>query len=201
MGKTKTAVFFGMMAAVGLLVMPSQEGWTTDAFALYQSAKPQLPVTFEYPADWQVEESSGSQEVYAQVQVYGPSSLEPRLRTYLVVRAVPSKTGGGRYASLEEMVGVFRDTLQPGLRIDGTHPVQVAGGPATQLEVSGQLWLPWKSPNAKPVPVKGQRVFLERGGRFYEFAWMGTPEVSGQVRAAFSRLLDTFTVVTEEGGS
>ena len=197
----KRGVFFGMMAAVGLLMVFPREGWTTDAFALYQSAKPQLPVKFEYPADWQVEESSGSQEAYAQVQVYGPSSLEPRLRTYLVVRAVPSKTGGGRYASLEEMISAFRDTLQPGLRIDGTHPAQVAGGSATQVEVSGQLWLPWESPKAVPVPVKSQRVFLERGGRFYEFAWMATPEVSGQVGAAFSRLLDTFTVITEEGGS
>lgn len=193
MPRARRGLLFGMMAVV--VMAASREGWTTDAFALYQSAKPQLPVAFEYPAGWQVEESAGSTEAYAQVQVYGPQSLEPRLRTYLVVRAVPPQAEGGRYAALGEMVARFRETLQPGLRVDREAPVQVAGGPATQLEVSGELWLPWKSQNAKPVPVKSQRVFLERGGRLYEFAWMSTPEASAEVAAAFSRLLDTFTVV------
>ena len=192
----KRGLFFGMMAGALLLLMGyPREGRTTEAFLPYQNAKPQLPVKFEYPAGWQVEESSGTSEVYSQVQIYGPASLEPRLRTYLVVRAVPPKAEGGRYASLSDMVETFRATLQPGLRIDQEQPIQVSGRPATKLELSGQLWLPWKSPNAKPIAVKSQRIFLERAGRFYEFAWMSTPEVSEQVIAVFSRLLETFTVV------
>ena len=61
----------------------------------YHSRSAELPVQFEYPADWEAEYSRGSTEAYAQVQVYAPSAVESRLRSYLVVRAVPSGSSGG----------------------------------------------------------------------------------------------------------
>ena len=183
-----------MMAVAALLIAGAvQEGQTTELFVQYASTRPQLPVRFEYPSGWQVEESAGSHEVYSQVQVYGPAVLEPRLRTYLVIRCVPPKTEGGRYASLGEMVDAYRTTLQTGLGVDGEQEIQMLGRLAKQLEVSGTLWLPWESPAAQPVAVKGQRVFFEQDGRLYEAGWMATPEVSNQVAAAFSHLLHTFS--------
>lgn len=189
---------FGMMGGVALLLVGGAvEGQPTtmDAFATFSSTTPQLPVQFEYPAGWQPEESSGSHERYAQVQVYAPESFEPRLRTYLVVRCVPPRAEGGRYAGLAEMVEAYRATMQSGLRVDEERQVQVMGRPATQLEVSGIFQLPWETPGEHAVPVKSQRVFFEQDGHFYELAWMGTPEVADQVSAAFARLLQTLTLV------
>lgn len=188
----------GMMAGVALLLIGGDvEGQpaTMDEFATFSSTTPQLPVQFEYPAGWQPEESAGSYERYTQVQVYAPESFEPRLRTYLVVRRVPSKAEGGRYASLDEVVKSYRATMQSGLHVDGESQAQVLGRTATQLDVSGVFRLSWETPGEKSVPVKSQRIFFEQDGQFYELAWMGTPEVSDQVAAAFSRLLQTLTLL------
>jgi len=187
----------GMMGGFGLVAAAHnhEEGHTAEMVAVYRSSRPELPVAFEYPAAWQVEESSGTHEAYAQVQVYGPESLEPRLRAYLVVRRMPSKAEGGRYASLGEMIESYRATMQSGLRIDGERGVDVWGHPATQLDVSGIFQLPLDAPGERSAPVKSQRVFVEQDGQFYELAWMATPEVADQVSAAFSRLLQTLTLV------
>lgn len=182
-----------MMAGGGLLLIGQvQEGQATESFAQYRSTAPQLPVAFEYPSTWQVEESSGTHEAYAQVQIYAPASLEPRLRTYLVVRSIPPKAEGGRYASLNEMVDSYRATLQSGLRVDAQREVQIMSQSATQLEVSGVFRLPWESRGERSVPVKSQRVFFESNGRLYECGWMGTPEVAAQTAAAFVHLIQTF---------
>lgn len=191
----------GLQAAVGMmaagtvwLMVNVQEGDATDTFAQYQSTRAEAPMRFEYPAGWEVEASSGSLEPYAQVQVYGPSTLEGRLRTYLVVRMVPRKADGGRYADAAEMASSYRATLQTGLRIDAERPASALGAPATQFDVSGTLLLPWESPAATPVPVKSQRLFLERDGRLYELGWMATPESAPTVADAFAHLLQTLTV-------
>ena len=188
---------FGMMWGPGLVpaAFPHEEGHTAETFAAYHSSRAELPVAFEYPAAWQVEESSGTHEAYAQVQVYGPASLEPRLRTYLVVRCVPPKAEGGRYANLDEMVESYRATLQAGLRVDEERKVQVLSQPATQLDVSGIFQLPLDAPGERSVPVKSQRIFFEQEGRLYELAWMGTPEVAEQVAAAFAHLLQALRVI------
>ena len=189
-------IIFGMMAGGAVLLLGhAQEGHATGTFTRYASSRPQLPVAFEYPADWSVEESSGTYEAYSQVQIYGPESLESRLRTYLVVRSMPPKTDGGRYTSVREMVDAYRQTLQPGLRIAGEQQIAVSGVPAIQLDISGTLRLPWESQEGKLVPVTSQRIFFERQGRFYEAGWMGTPEVSDTVAAVFAHLLQTLTLV------
>ena len=165
------------------------------SFTLYRSHQPQLPVSFEYPADWQVEDSSGTIEAYAQVQIYGPASLEDRLRTYLVVRAIPPKAQGGRYAGLREMVEAYQKTLMPSLRIEQEREALVLETTATVLDISGTLLLPWEAKDPQPVPVKSQRIFLEKNGRLYELSWMATPDVSPRVEAAFSHLLQTLTLL------
>jgi hypothetical protein len=167
----------------------------TSSFAIYRSEQPELPLSFEYPSDWHVERSQGSSEAYAQVQVYGPESLEGRLRTYIVVRVIPPQADGGRYASVGEMAEDYRKTLLPTLRIEQDRELTVLESPAHVLDVSGTVLLPWKSPNAQSVPVKSQRVFFEKGARLYELAWMATPEVAPAVEAAFSHLLQTLTIL------
>jgi hypothetical protein len=117
------------------------------------------------------------------------------MRTYVVVRAIPPKAAGGRYDGLAEMIGSYREKLQPGLMVEGERQVTVLGVPATQLELGGSLRLPWRSPEARPVPVRGQRVFLQKDGRLYELGWLATPEAAAEVGAAFNRLLETLALV------
>lgn len=188
-------VCFGMIAGGVLLPRAhAQEGGTTGTFSVYQSQQPQLPVSFEYPADWQLEPSTGKVEAYTQVQIYGPASLDHRLRTYLVIRGVAPQSAGGRYAGLNEMVDSYRHTLQQGLQIDQELHVSVLGVPAIEVEVSGTFRLPWESPAAQAVAVKSQRIFLEKNGRLYELAWMATQEAAPEVEQVFSHLLHTLTV-------
>ncbi len=164
------------------------------SFAVYQSTQPQLPVRFEYPADWEVEDSRGTQEAYTQVQVYGPASLDDRLRTYLSVRAIPPHVEGGRYASLAEMIESYEQTVMPTFRIDQRQQIDLLGVTATQLDLSGTLSLPWEPARSTPVPVKSQRLFFEKDGRLYELSWMATPEAAPTAQAAFARLLQTLTL-------
>lgn len=188
----------GMMAGMALLLIGAAGGQSTtmDAFATYSSPTPQLPVRFEYPAGWQPEESAGSHERYTQVQVHAPESFESRLRVYLVIRVIPPKAEGGRYEDLDEMIESYRATMQAGLHVDEEREVQVLGLAATQLDISGTFrLLSRETPGERAVPVKSQRVFFEQDGRLYELAWMATPEVSDQVAAAFTHLLQTFSLV------
>ena len=190
---------FGMIVSVAFFLVASyrDDGMAAESFTLYRSQQPQLPVSFEYPADWQVEDSSGTTEKYTQVQVYGPPSLETRLRTYMVVRAVPPKAEGGRFAGLGEMVEEYQKTLMPSLRIDQAQETVVLDVLARRLDISGTLSLPWKSKDPHPVPVKSQRIFLEKDGRLYELSWMATPEASQEVERAFSHLLDTLAISSD----
>ena len=191
----KRWVVVGMMAgAAWLMAGFYQEAQSMETFRRYQGSRSQLPVSFEYPAEWQLEESSGTREAYWQVQVYGPESVEARLRTYLVVRAVPPKAEGGRYEGVSQMVESYRKTLQPGLRVEGERRISVSGLPAIRLDLSGALRLPWKSPKAVPIAVKSQRIFLENEGRLYELGWMATPEAAATVEAAFAHVLRTLVV-------
>ena len=176
-----------------LLGAGAREGLTTDTFTTYRGTSPRLPVAFEYPADWESEESSGTTERYTQVQLYAPAALESRLRVYLVVRAIPAKDAGGRYADVREMAEEYRRHAIPSLRMTEEEQTTVLGAPATRLAVDGTMLLPWNSPKAQPVPVTGQRVFFEQHGVFYELGWMATPETDAAARAAFAHLLDTLT--------
>lgn len=185
----------GMMAACLLVGMVGVEaGMTTESFIQYRSTNDSLPVSFEYPRGWDVEESSGTHEIYTQIQIYAPKAVEGRLRTYLIVRAMPTAAEGGRFANAQEAVTQYQQTLMPTMSIARTQDTQLLGREATQVEVTGTLRLPWKSPTAEEVPVIGQRVFFEASGRLYELAWLATPESAEQVSAAFGRLVHTLAV-------
>ena len=184
------------MIAGGILLLGwyAGTGSTATTFSVFRSDQANLPVTFEYPSDWQVERSSGSTERYAQVQVYGPSALDDRLRSYLVVRAIPPAAQGGRFAGLEQMIASYEETLLPTLRVAQRRQTKVAGLPATVLEVGGTMLLPWNGANPKPVPVKSERVFLERNGWLFELAWLTTAEAAAAVEPVFARLVETFAL-------
>ena len=162
--------------------------------SVYQGDQPDLPARVEYPAGWDVEVSRGHVEPYAQVQFYAPSSLEPRVRVYVVVRALPLPAAGGRYADAGALLESYRATLPSAFRIAGEHTRSVLGVPARQVDVVGTLRLPWMSPQAQSVHVVGQRAFFEHAGRLYECAWLATPRVAADVGAAFAHLLDTLTL-------
>ena len=185
--------------AVALLVtvgMPMGEGHATSAFTTYRSHQPQLPVSFEYPTGWDAEMSAGKTEAYTQVQLYAPAAVEQRLRVYLVVRAMPLKASGGRYASLDEAVAAYRETLLRTLHITEERQTTVAGVAARQLAINGTLSLPWMSATAHAVPVVGGRLFFEKDGRVYECAWLGTPELAAQVQTYFDHVLQTLMIAS-----
>ena len=196
MHRSAFVIGFGMIA-ISVLAFPvyADDPMTAQTFVTYRSDQPRLPVSFEYPADWSVEYSTGAVEAYAQVQIYGPKSLEKRLRTYLVVRAMPQQTQGGHYADVGEMIDQYRKTLPPTLHIDQERQTTVLGEPTPLLEVSGSLLLPWNSQKAQPVPVRSERIFFEKNDRLYELAWMATPEASSTLAAAFSHLLQTLVLL------
>ena len=181
----------GIIGVGLLLIACASTGMAQHTFTMYRSTQSRLPVSFEYPADWQVEPSSGMMEAYTQVQLYGPASLDARLRTYMVVRVLPPKGQGGRFADAAAMADDYRKTLMPTLHIDQERQTQVLGTPAAMVDVSGTLLLPWKGTHPTPVPVKSQRVFFEKAGRLYELSWMATPEASAVVEQAFTHLLAT----------
>lgn len=186
-----------VIAALGILCVfiVRPRPMTPSAFALYPPLLPELPVRFEYPADWYPEPSRGTTDAYVQIQLYAPAAFEPRLRTYMVIRAMPPIHQGGRYHNIDELVEEYRNTLLPSLRINVKRHIDLQGAPATVLELTGSLRLPWKSSAAETIPVHSQRIFFERGGRFFELAWMATPEGAPTVQEYFAHLMQTLQFV------
>ena len=172
----------------------AREGVAATPFTVFTGNPPDLPLRFEYPTDWEVERSSGASERYTQVQLYGPASLDARLRTYITVRVVPPKLQGGRYADVKEMVDSYRQTLMPTLTIDRQRRTSVLSCEAILLDVSGIIQLPWNSPKAVPVLVKSQRLFFEKNKLFYELSWMATTEAAPSVEPLFAHLLETLAL-------
>ena len=163
--------------------------------ARYHSTIPFWPVTFEYPADWQAEQSRGSQERYDQVQLFAPGSADARAHAYIAVRVMPRKNEGGRYASIEEMAAAYRQTQMPTLSTSEASQVTVLGVPALRMEVSGQMALPWKAAHPELIPMQGQRVFFEKDGRLFELSWMAPEESAPATAAAFGHVLSTLAPV------
>ncbi|MBI2094331.1 MAG: hypothetical protein HYT88_06400 [Candidatus Omnitrophica bacterium] len=166
-----------------------------EPFILYRSNQPQLPIAFEYPSAWQPEFSKGSVEPYVQVQVYGPASLESRLRTYIAVRSMPNAAEGGKYGDVQALVESYLQHLMPSFKIDKDQTTQVLGIPARMLDISGTLALPWEAKDPQAIPIRGQRIFFEKNKRLYELSWLATPETSSIVEAAFQKLLATLSLV------
>ena len=189
---------FGMMAALLVLGWP-MSSFTSESplasFAHYPGQPPLLAVTFDYPADWKPISSSGSAESYTQVQVLAPPSFGDRPRTYLIVRARPLKSSGGRYATAQEAVAAYEATLIPHLRIERRVESQRYGVAVTQLDVAGAMQMPFERLTPAPVPVKGQRLFFEKDGRLYEVGWLAVTSATEQTAAAFAHILDTLTFV------
>lgn len=156
-----------------------------------------LPLSFEHPADWEVEPSAGTTERYSQVQLYAAKQPGDLMRTYMVIRAIPPKAKGGRYDDREQMISSFKSTLLRSMTIEGEQSEVVAGVAARVLEIGGTLNLPWESVSPTPVPVAGQRVFFERDGWLYQASWLTTPDHADAVRAIFTRLLSTLAPIPE----
>ena len=188
-------VRFGMMAMIFLM------GWSSSSFteqspmpfARYSGHPPLLAVSFDYPEGWRPIESSGSTESYAQVQVLAPLALGEKPRTYLVVRAMPLKSSGGRYATVQEAVAAHEASLLPHLHIERRADVQRYGVTVTMLDVAGAMQMPFERHTPAPVPVKGQRLFFEKDARVYEVGWLAVTAAADQAAAAFAHLLDTLT--------
>ena len=188
--------WFGMIAAFAGACAAGVHLSMAATFQTYQGPASQLPVRFEYPAEWTAEPSSGTTEAYHQVQLFAPPAAG-RLHPYISVRAMPLKAQGGRFATVEELVASHAATLLPTLRIDGRRRASAAGTPAEVVDGSGALWLPWKSTHPKEVPVACQWMFFGAGGRLFELSWMATPETAAGVRAAFDHLLSSLTLLEQ----
>ena len=173
----------GSLAAAGEVPsMPMQR---------FTGSPPAAGMTFEYPYEWFAEVSSGAQEPYWQVQVYGPRTLEPRMRTYLVVRRLPAAADGGRHIDVPALEADFERTAMPGMTVASRTAARVAGQDARRLAVRGSLRLPWRAPDAQAIPVEGERLFFAAGRHLYEVGWLATPEASAAVSGAFAHLLAT----------
>lgn len=185
-----------VIGAFGLVVsVRAEQNMSSGMFSLYQSSQPNLPVSFEYPSEWRTEFSKGATENYSQVQIYAPDALDKRLRTYIVVRIMPPKDQGGRYASIAEAVEEYRKTLMSSWRIVEEQRIEVSGVSAYKMDINGTLRLPWRSPKAQDVPIRSQRIFFEKDGRLYELSWLATSETAPQLEDAFSHLIQTLEIV------
>jgi len=169
-------------------------GMASEMVVRFQGANPGLPVSFEYPTGWKAEESSGNYDVYTQVQVFGPKSLEDRMGVYLVVRAVPLKEQGGRFTGLADRVAHFRQTLPSSMTIRTEEIVEFLGVDSMHMSISGTLKPGYQVTDALEIPIKSERIFLEKSDYLYEFAWMATPEASQEVAGAFKIMLDTLRI-------
>lgn len=166
-------------------------------YVAYRSQTPTLPVAFEYPAGWTAERSRGSAEAYDQVQLFAPEPAPAHVRSYIAVRAMPAKAQGGRYADAADMIASYRQTQMPMLAVTGESTIMVLGVPAVQLEIRGQMALPWKAAHPEMVSMQGQRVFFEKDGRLYELSWMAPEESASPTAAAFGHVVRTLVPADE----
>ena len=173
--------------------MPPLSSEPAPPLGTYQGSAT-LPVRFEYPADWKPLESSGSTEIYTQVQLLAPlGGMSSTFRTYMVVRAMPRQSQGGQYANIQEAIAAYESHAMPHLQIHQRAEIQRYDVTIHVMEISGDFQMPFERLPKAPVFVKGQRMFFEKNDRLYELGWLAVPDLAEQTAAAFAHLLDTLT--------
>ena len=154
---------------------------------------------FDYPKDWILRESRGTQEKYFQVHVFGKIDPSVGFGPSLTITVYPKKEAGGPYLSLEELIQKknqaghllkgFSMTPQEDLRIAETFT-------GRQQESSFMLRLPLYKVNSRDVALKEKTVFFEKNNEFFVISYKNIAEDFPNAEKIFEVLIRSFRFVS-----
>ncbi len=170
---------------------PSRE---IASFSPFRPKKLSLPFRFEYPSNWMAGEEEGQGSPYQQVIVLGPRNALDTYNAGLTVRIMPTKTAGGQYENLEELVQ--RRRAQHGhsgrLEIVRDQPTRLLGLTGTELEFRVDMRLPQGgSHGSTPTEVQTHTILMAEGNRLFEFIYSADARDYGRYHEAFDHLLQS----------
>lgn len=162
-------------------------------YTRYHGTDPVLPLSFDYPGGWRLLEDKGRLEPYTQVMVLGPRNVDDTYSCTLVVRGSPLRRKGGRFGSVEELVGHYESHLFEGHQVLERSDRSFFGRPAKDVTV--QYTIPplrHKGLVPKKVPVTVRTIFLEKDGYLYELIYSADSVDFPRYSYAFDRLIESF---------
>ena len=156
-----------------------------------------LPVQFDYPAVWLLQEERGTVEPYRQVRVRGQRNADDTYTCFMAVRISPVKSQGGRYHDTLERVRALRELSISGQTTVSDHPLRVAGLPATEVRATLEIPAQHKPElKAIAIPVKTTTIVLQHGTNLYELQYSCDAREYDRYANAFRRLVRSFRLLT-----
>ena len=184
---------------IGILVA-GMTGSFRDAMAApqdtYAGEQAALPVTFGYPADWRLQEESGTIQPYEQVRLLGPRNHADTYTAYIAL--LGAAIGElGQEARAEAWVSRLPD----GARVEARSTVTVDGLIASEVVMSQtipSLHLHGQPPSPE-IPVMTRALFFHAGVSQYEFIYSADAREFASYAPICDALLASLHVNRTEG--
>ena len=173
---------------------PGVAGPLPDGVLSYTSADPELPVAFQYPSGWRIDEERGAVDVYHQVRLRGPRNQEDTYTAYLLVRSTPLHERDAA-EGVRGFMTRYTSHLPEGAAIDSRAAQQLAGLTAEDLMVSytiPPLHRAGRAPRA--IPVRTRTLVAAKDGRLYEFVYSADARAYTDSAGAFERVSRTLQI-------
>lgn len=158
----------------------------------FTSTNPRFDFSFLYPSDWQVREVKG--EDYDEVFILGPRNREDTYSLALIVRVTPTREKGGQYTGLGELIADYLARSERSTKFQEISRAygSLAGVKAMEIEIGYTIPLPINTLNPKDTPIVERRIFLQKGGYFYEAIYRAVEEDYFTYLEAFKNMMRTF---------
>ena len=182
----------GLTAAQGVPVLAGPAKEAKPLLSEFHSAVPALPLSFEYPKDWKLEEEQGSVEKYHSVRLMGPRNPAGTYTSTISIAGSPVSKEGGKFAGLADIVKNYKEHQIPGSRVEEEKVTVVGGQGAVDLTVSSVI-PPMLHKGLKPVKisVRTRTLFTQKGSTLYRITYSSDRRIYTRHLKKFDRLLET----------
>jgi hypothetical protein len=161
----------------------------------YDQAAGAMDFSFEYPGNWALGVEEGRRQPYRQAIILGPRNVKDTFSAALVIRRLPSKSAGGSFETLQELMEHRRKQYQgrEQFSVTGEDTPPLLGTTAHRMQF-GYLTTPPQARNqmqALVTRVRAIAVWLTIGDRLYELTYEADVDDFPAYLPVFDRLLQS----------
>jgi hypothetical protein len=163
------------------------------AYTPYKSSRFIVPCFFLYPSDWKIFEMV-EQDECSWIYIGGPRN-QSGLYTVSFKIALSQLSAETLEEATISLVSRLRSFV--GYRTIGRAHGEIAGRPASEIEIAYSMLLPLNTVNPQHVVIRERHVLLEHNGQLLELSYSASEEDYATWLEAFHILVQTFSFVEE----
>lgn len=162
-------------------------------YSVFAGSTAALPLRFEYPSDWRIEQEAGRIDRYAQVLVEGPRNSAGTLNPMLIVRTAPRASAGGKYRDAQHLMNDFLSHVYMPPKILLSRPYELSGASGYETEYTHTV-PPLRKPGLKgrAIDMRTRHLFLEKDDLLIEVVLFADRAGFTACEPALERLLSSF---------